>query len=109
MPTVAQVNDFFRRAVLTNGVTSGKCVLTHAVHVLDPDVKMQILAKVRTFNTFTQDNDPYNEHELGSFEIADVGKVFWRVDIYADKTMQYGAENRIRGYRVLTIMLADDI
>ena len=78
MVTIAQVNDFFRRAILTNPVRGGKCVVTQGVNALDPDTKKAILAKVRTFANFTQDNDPYGEHEFGAFEVAGVGKVFWK-------------------------------
>ena len=108
MATIAQVNDFFRRAILTNPVRGGKCVVTQGVNALDPDTKKAILAKVRTFANFTQDNDPYGEHEFGAFEVAGVGKVFWKIDYYSDDTMQYGAEDIIKAYRVLTIMLASE-
>jgi hypothetical protein len=31
---------------------------------------MRALLKVKAFNDFTKDNDPYGEHDFGHFEIA---------------------------------------
>ena len=55
---------------------------------------------------FNEDNDPWGEHDFGAFEVAGVGKVNWRIDDYEDETD--GAENKLKGYPVLTIMLAED-
>ena len=46
---------------------------------------------MRTFTDFTPDNDPYGEHDFGSFELAN-HKFFWKIDYY-DKTMTYGSED----------------
>ena len=108
MPTVAQFHDFFRRAILTNPSRGGKCVVTRAVNALPPDTQMNIIEKVRTFSDFNEDNDPHGEHDFGAFEVAGVGKVNWKIDDYEDDAMQYGAENKLKGYPVLTIMLAED-
>jgi len=62
------------------------------------DEVLDILQKVREFSTFTPDNDPWGEHDFGSFE-HDGQKVFWKIDDY----------NGQDGYRlVLTVMLADE-
>ena len=76
--------------------------------MLDPDVKMSILAKVKAFDNFSEDNDPYGEHDFGAIEILGVGKVFWKIDYYDDSDMEFGAEDKETAYRVLVIMLADD-
>ena len=86
----------------------GKCVLTRSVAALDADTQMIILARVRTFDTFTPDNDPHGEHDFGAVSVAGVGKVFFKIDYYDDATLQWGAEDRIKAYRILTIMLASD-
>ena len=108
MPTVAQFHDFFRRAILTNPTKGGKCVVTRAVNALPPDTQASIIEQVRTFSNFNEGNDPWGEHDFGAFEVAGVGKVNWKIDDYEDETMQYGAENKLKGYPVLTIMLAED-
>ena len=94
--------------MLTEPQKNGRCVLTRGVHLLDPDVKMSILAKVSAFDKFTEDNDPHGEHDFGALEILGVGKVFWKIDYYDDAQMEFGAEDKETAYRVLTIMLADD-
>ena len=83
-------------------------MLTQGVHALEPDLKMMVLQRVRDYQTFTPDHDPNREHDFGVIEVVGVEKVYWRIDIYEDATMQYGAEDKIRGYRVLTIMLASE-
>ena len=72
-------------------------VITRGINALGDEV-LDILQKVREFSTFTPDNDPWGEHDFGSFE-HDGQKVFWKIDDY----------NGQDGYRlVLTVMLADE-
>ena len=108
MSKIAEINDKFRAAVLTEPQKDGRCVLTQSVHFLDPDVKMSILAKVKTFNKFTEGDDPYGEHDFGVIE--DLPRAYFKIDYYADETMEFGAEDKDKetAYRVLVIMLADD-
>jgi hypothetical protein len=57
-----------------------------------------ILTKVKEFSTFTEDNDPWYEHDFGAFEHKGE-KIFWKIDDHR------GDE----GYNlVLTVMLASD-
>jgi hypothetical protein len=83
--------------------------MTASVDALPDCVKADALLKVSTFDAFTEDNDPHNEHDFGSFEV--VGrKFFWKID-YFDKTLAWGSENPAdpqQTVRVLTLMLADD-
>ena len=63
----------------------------------------------RTFDDFTPDNDPHNEHDCGSFEIDDQKFIFKHDS--CDKSMRYGSEDPgdpQKTTRVLTIMLADE-
>lgn len=69
---------------------------------------MIILAKVKAYNTFDPEDDPYGEHDFGAIDIAGVGKVFWKIDYYEDAGMEYGAEDKATAYRSLLIMLADE-
>ncbi len=108
MSRIAEINGEFRVAVLTEPQKNGRCILTQGVHRLDPDVKMSILQKVKAFDTFTEDNDPYREHDFGTIEMMGVGKVFWKIDYYADENVDAGAEDIENAYRVLIIMLAED-
>ena len=64
---------------------------------------------VRNFNKFTPDNDPYGEHDFGSFDYKS-DKIFWKIDYY-DKNYQYLSENPSNPNitnRVMTVMLASE-
>ena len=101
---IAALNDAFRTSF--NG---GRVVMTASVNAFDPDLVNRIIEKVKSFDGFNRDNDPYGEHDFGAFEI-DGKKIFWKVDTYADDTFTYGAEDPTDPdcVRVLTIMLAED-
>ena len=72
-------------------------VITRGINALGDEV-LDILQKVREFSTFTPDNDPWGEHDFGSFE-HEGRRIFWKID-------DHGGQE---GYRlVLTVMLADE-
>jgi hypothetical protein len=53
---------------------------------------------VKEFNTFTEGNDPWHEHDFGSFDYKGE-KIFWKIDDYEGN----------EGYElVMTIMLAEE-
>jgi hypothetical protein len=101
---VRVLNDNFRSTFI-----GGQVVMTHGVSELPMDVKAEALLAVRSFSNFTGDNDPYGEHDFGSFEIA--GDTFyWKIDYY-DINCRYGSEDPAdpeKTTRVLTIMLASE-
>jgi hypothetical protein len=74
-------------------------VLTRGIYDKFNDSEVgDILQKVKYFNDFTPDNDPYGEHDFGAFIYKGV-KIFWKIDNY----------NGQEGYQlVLTVMLAED-
>ena len=60
---------------------------------------------VQNFNDFNEGNDPYKEHDFGSFDYNG-NKIFWKIDYY-DLNNQYYSENPANPditNRVLTIM-----
>ena len=62
-----------------------------------------------TLDEFDADNDPYSEHDFGSFELCN-REFFWKIDYY-DKELQFGSEDPAdpeKTTRVLTLMLAQD-
>jgi hypothetical protein len=102
---IAQLNDLCRKAP---GV-AGRIVHTPGIRALPDDVRSAIAEKVARFNAFNADNDPYGEHDFGSFE-HEGHRVFWKIDYYAPD-MEHGSENPAdpkQTVRVLTIMLADE-
>ena len=101
---IRSLNDRFRKSL-----TGGRVMMTAAVSALPDDVRARAIKLTRTFDDFTPDNDPHNEHDFGSFEIDDQ-KFIFKHDYY-DKSMQYGSEDPgdpKKTTRVLTIMLADE-
>lgn len=68
-----------------------------------------ILNSVKTFNNFNSKNDPYNEHDYGSFEY-DGKKIMWKIDYY-DRDLCYYSENPAditKTIRIMTVMLAEE-
>ena len=61
------------------------------------------------FNTFTEANDPYSEHDFGAVEM-DGERYFFKIDYY-DLAMEMGSEaaaDPSLTRRVLTILRADE-
>ena len=96
---IAALNDTFRQGM------SG-CTVTRGVAALAPFMN-EIFVKVRDFDKFSEDNDPYGEHDFGSFE-AYGKKLFWKIDYY-DESLGYWCDPLNPDcQRVLTIMLAEE-
>jgi Protein of unknown function (DUF3768) len=65
MSKIALLNDSLRRTL-----TGGQVVMTQGVASLPESDLTQLLERVRRFRGFTEDNDPYGEHDFGSLELA---------------------------------------
>ena len=101
---MGELNDLLRRTF-----TGGKVVMTDGVAALSEGSLAQLLEKVRSFDKFTNDNDPYGEHDFGSVELEGV-TYFFKHDYYA-LDMDGGSEDPAdpaKTTRVLTIMRADE-
>jgi hypothetical protein len=87
----------------------GMIVHTSGIAALGEALLGQVARGVIEFDAFTPDNDPYSEHDFGSFEVE--GRtIFWKVDYY-DLDLTGGspdpADESVTT-RVLTIMLAEE-
>lgn len=103
--TIAGQNDLLRETFLT-----GQVVLTAGIRSLPDNVREEIITKVREFDDFNADNDPYGERDFGALEQQGVGKVLWKIDYY-DRSLTKGSEDPAdpkRTRRVLTILLAEE-
>lgn len=101
---IRELNDAFR----TTGL-DGKMVFTRGVFELGVDTVYEIRRKVAEYDSFTPDNDPYQEHDFGAFEIGGL-KFFWKIDYY-DTEMTKGSNDACDSdvtTRVLTIMLREE-
>ena len=101
---IRRLNDQLRCSQI-----GGQVMLTAGlVAVFEKDLAA-VVELVRAFDNFTQDNDPYGEHDFGSFEYQ-AQTIFWKIDYYA-LDMQHGSEdpaNAAITKRVLTILLAEE-
>ena len=104
MTDIKTLNDNLRKSFI-----GGRVILTQGINVKTPRDIARILAKVRNFNNFTKANDPYNEHDFGSFNYKGE-KIYWKIDYY-DKSYQFYSEdpsNPDITNRVMTVMLASE-
>ena len=104
MTDIKSLNDNFRKSF--NG---GKVLLTTGINAKRQEEVAEILNQVRCFNNFTKANDPYNEHDFGSFNYKGE-KIYWKIDYY-DKSYQFYSEdpsNPDITNRVMTVMLASE-
>lgn len=102
---VRDLNDAFR----TQGLGRGSVLLTQGVSALGADFVAKAAAAVRRFDGFTEDNDPWGEHDFGAIDIEGQ-KVFWKIDPYDLELREHSpnAANPAVTHRVLTIMLASE-
>ena len=102
--TIAELNDPFRRSF-----TGGQVVVTRGIMALPFDTQAAIIARVRSFEEFDESNDPYGEHDFGSFD-HDGNTIFWKVDCYDLDQEFYSPDptDPSKTNRVLTILLAEE-
>lgn len=96
---IAELNDEHRRNMTG-------CTVTRGITSLTPIVN-DIFVRVREFKDFTEDNDPYGEHDFGSFEIFG-NRIFWKIDYYNKELSGWCDPLCPDCNRVLTIMLAEE-
>ena len=93
----AAENDAIR-AALPASAQGSRVVVTRGVTALGTPAMLKALVAVKTFDTFTEDNDPYGERDFGAFDMGG-HKFFWKIDFYD------GQEGI---HKLLTIMRADE-
>ncbi|MDU8350386.1 DUF3768 domain-containing protein [Pseudomonas syringae pv. actinidiae] len=108
-----QMNDLFRQTPASWNI-NGRTMMTAAVAELlnsDPEKHMKVMATVVSYDNFSEDNDPYMEHDYASFTV-DGDSFFFKIDYY-DRNYEYGcaSEDRLdpeKCRRVLTVGFASD-
>ena len=99
---IRQLNDQARQTL-----TGCRVLITPGVRALDATAA--ILGVLQQYSDFTPDNDPYAEHDFGSFRYADE-TIFWKLEYYdMDLTMHSPepADPTVTA-RVLTILLGSE-
>jgi hypothetical protein len=101
---IRALNDELRR-----NFTAGHAFITPGVAALGPEAVARIVQTIGVYDAFCQANDPYGEHDFGSFE-AEGESIFFKIDYY-DLGLQFHSPdpadpNVTR--RIVTIMLAEE-
>ena len=101
---IRALNDELRR-----NLPNGHAVMTAGVAALGPEAVARIVKTIAVYDDFCHANDPYGEHDFGSFE-ADGQQIFFKID-YFDSTLTVHSpdpSNPSVTERVITIMLAEE-
>jgi hypothetical protein len=102
---IRALNDALRAIAAGNG----RSYVTVGIAALPMQDQIEIMQRVQAFTAFTPDNDPYGEHDFGSFEY-DGKKIFWKIEYY-DRELKSGspdpADESVTT-RILTVMLAEE-
>ncbi len=83
--------------------------MSRGIASLPPADQAAILERVRTFDDFNDDNDPWREHDFGSF-LHKGRTIFWKIDYY-DLYLKNGSSDPsdpVQTRRVLTVMFAEE-
>lgn len=101
---IRALNDSFRTVQ-----TQGKVLLSSGVAALATVDQSSILRAVVLFDDFTDDNDPYGEHDCAIITV-DSYRVLWKIDYY-DPTLQYHSEDpadQKKTVRIMTVMFPEE-
>jgi hypothetical protein len=101
---IRALNDELRQNFAT-----GTAVMTAGVAALGAEAVARIVKTIAVFDDFCHANDPYEEHDFGSFE-ADGQRIFFKID-YFDKGLTAHSPDPSDPSvteRVITIMLAEE-
>ena len=103
---IAELNDQLRT---TFNPIAGRIIYTNGIAALEDNDRLQIFTLVKTFNNFTEENDPHGEHDFGRVEY-DGHVAFFKFDYY-DKSLRKGSPDPSDAdvtERVMTILLASE-
>jgi hypothetical protein len=101
---VRALNDELRKTG-----AGGKTYISRGILSKDADFIAKVTVAVRSFDAFSDDNDPWQEHDCATLDVNGE-PVMFKIDYY-DEDMQFGSPdpaNPAVTQRVLTIMLAEE-
>jgi hypothetical protein len=101
---IRELNDELRR-----DLNSGSAVMTPGIAALGAEAIEHIVKTIAVFDNFCRANDPYQEHDFGSFE-AEGHKIFFKIDYYDTSLSMHSpdAADSAVTERIITIMLAEE-
>jgi hypothetical protein len=91
---------------LRQNLTVGTAFITAGVAALGPEAVARIVKTIAVYDDFCHANDPYEEHDFGSFDV-DGQTLFFKIDLYEEPGVK-SANGKPIVNRVLTIMLAEE-
>jgi len=102
---IAALNDQFRKG----DSSLGQWVISAGVSALSTEQRESLLQAVQSYDNFTQDNDPYGEHDFGMIHLGKE-EYFWEIICYDKSSQQLAAhpEDFNIVTRVLTLMEAEE-
>jgi hypothetical protein len=101
---ICALNDELRRFG-----RGGRIVITSGIQALGTEGVARVLAAVTGFDAFTNDNDPYGEHDCAILTV-DSHRVMFKIDYY-DRDLAYHSpdpSDPTVTERVMTVMLASE-
>jgi hypothetical protein len=101
---VRELNDQLRCQAI-----GGRVVVTRGIQALGADDLRAVLLAVARFDDFTEDNDPWGEHDCAILTVAE-RRVLFKIDYY-DRALAYhspDASDPAVTERVMTVMLAEE-
>ena len=98
------LNDDLRKNLIGGGA-----VITPGVAALGQVAVDRIIQTVAVFDDFCHTNDPYEEHDFGSFE-AEGETIFFKIDYYDRPAVGHSPDpaDQAVTQRIITIMLATE-
>ena len=94
---------------LREHVTENRTLISPGVAALGPAVVDRIVTTLKVFDDFCHDNDPYEEHDFGVFEVEG-HRIAFQID-YFDGRLELDPPDLPHRHvttRVITIMLSDE-
>jgi len=94
---------------LRQHLTGRMAVITPGVAALGPEAVERIVKTIAGFDDFCRANDPYEEHDFGSFE-TDGHKIMFKIDYYDRELSMHSPDpaDPSVSQRVITVMLAEE-
>lgn len=80
---IRTLNDELRK-----DFSQGHAVMTTGVAALGGEAVARIVKTIEVYDDFCHENDPYEEHDFGSFEIDD-HTIFFKIDYFANDLALY--------------------
>jgi len=101
---IRRLNDRLR----CSGI-GGRRLITAGIAALGSDRVSEVLPAVARFDAFTEDNDPYDEHDCATLGVGGI-RVLWKIDYYDLTLTRHSPDPSDPNVtiRVITVMLASE-